>query len=95
MVGGGPGPAYHMGSRVPTGASPDLVQQGEGQAKAQEHKPPGGWLHSCGGSWNGLSPQEGGDPRPLPKGVAEHSEQPDLPVTHPWCMGVSKDVTDA
>lgn len=93
---GGLAPAHHVGSRVPTGASPDLVQQQEGQAKAQEHMPPGGWLHSCGHSWNGLSPQERGDPQPFPRGSGvEHSEQPDLCVTHPWCVGVWKYVTDA
>lgn len=28
------------------------------------------------------------------QGGVEHSKQPDLPVTHPWCVGVWKDITD-
>lgn len=28
------------------------------------------------------------------QGGAGHSKQPDLPVTHPWCVGVWKDITD-
>ena len=81
-MGGGPAPAHHTGSHVPSRASPDLVQQQEGQAKAQEHSPREVGFTPVGAAVMVSHPKEEETHGRSQRG-AEHSKQPDLPVTQP------------